>query len=71
MFLVTKCTKTSINYLESIQFQYKHLHPLKAQLEYGEYVLFCFKGIRKIFSDYQTAINKRNDNEKLSSSDMI
>ncbi len=71
MFLVTKCTKTYTNYLESIQFQYKHLHPLKAQLEYGGHVLFCFEDTRKFFSDCQTAINKRNDNEKLSFSDTI
>ncbi len=35
--------------LESRQSQYKYLHPLKAQLEYGRYVLFCFEGIRKFF----------------------
>ncbi len=70
MFLVTKCTKIYINYLESIQSQYKYLHPLKAQLEYGRYVLFSFKGLRKVFSACQTAINKRNDNEKLSYSDI-
>ncbi len=71
MPLVTKCTKTYINQLESMQSQYKYLHPLKAQLEYCGYVLFCFEDIQKIFSDCQTAINKRNDNEKLSFSDMI
>ena len=70
MFLVTKCTKIYINYLESIQSQYKYLHPLKAQLEYCGYVLFSFKGIRKFFRDCQTAINKRNDNDKLLSSDI-
>ncbi len=42
-----------------LQSQYKYLHPLKAQLEYCGYVLFSFKGI-----------NKRNDNDKLSSSDI-
>ena len=71
MFLVAKCIKIYINYLESMQSQYKYLHRLKAQLEYGGYVLFCFEDIRNFFSDCQTAINKRNDNEKLSSSDMI
>ena len=40
---------------------------IKAQLEYGGYVLFCFEDTQNFFSDGQRALNKRNDNEKLSS----
>ena len=53
-----------------MQSQYKYVHPLKAQLDMLDSAV-CFEVIRKFCSDCQTAINKRNDNDKLSSSDMI
>ena len=64
IFLVTKCINIYINYLESMQSQYKYLHPRKAQLDMMDSAV-CFEVIRKFCSDCQT------DNEKLSSSDMI